>query len=165
MHFNGGLFVWTLLTFAGLVALLARFAFKPLRAALDKRETAIRESLNAAEKARDEAKALLEDNDAKLNEAREEARHIISEGHKIVTDMKREASERAREEADTIVSQARREIDREVQKSLDDLKSTVAGLSVRISRQVIRGELDEERHEQLADDFIERLKKSHAARK
>jgi len=165
VHFNGGLFVWTLLTFAGLVALLARFAFKPLRAALDKRETAIRESLNAAEKARDEAKALLEDNDAKLNEAREEARHIISEGHKIVTDMKREASERAREEADTIVSQARREIDREVQKSLDDLKSTVAGLSVRISRQVIRGELDEERHEQLADDFIERLKKSHAARK
>ncbi len=157
--------MWTLLTFAGLVALLARFAFKPLRAALDKRETAIRESLNAAEKARDEAKALLEDNDAKLNEAREEARHIISEGHKIVTDMKREASERAREEADTIVSQARREIDREVQKSLDDLKSTVAGLSVRISRQVIRGELDEERHEQLADDFIERLKKSHAARK
>lgn len=165
MHFDSGLFVWTLITFAGLVALLAKFAFKPLRAALQKREATIRESLDSAEKARDEARELLTRNEAKLNEARDETRRIIGEGHKIVGDMKREAAERAKEEANTIIAQARREIEREVQKSLDDLKSTVAGLSVRISRQVIRSELDEQRHEQLADDFIERLKKSHAARK
>jgi F0F1-type ATP synthase membrane subunit b/b' len=41
----------------------------------------------------------------------------------------------------------------------------VANLSVRVARQVIRGKLDEEQHEQLADDFIDRLKKSHASRK
>ncbi len=165
MHFNSGLFVWTLITFAGLLALLAKFAFKPLGKALQKREEAIRESLNAAEKARDEAKTMIADNEVKLNDAREEARRIIEEGRKIVGEMKREATEQAKEEADTIVNQARREIDRDVQRALDDLKSTVAGLAVRISRQVIRGELDEERHAQLADDFVERLKKSHAARK
>jgi len=165
VHFNSGLFVWTLITFAGLLALLAKFAFKPLGKALQKREEAIRESLNAAEKARDEAKTMIADNEVKLNDAREEARRIIEEGRKIVGEMKREATEQAKEEADTIVNQARREIDRDVQRALDDLKSTVAGLAVRISRQVIRGELDEERHAQLADDFVERLKKSHAARK
>ena len=165
MHFNSGLFVWTLITFAGLLALLAKFAFKPLGKALQKREEAIRETLNAAEKARDEAKTMIADNEVKLNDAREEARRIIEEGRKIVGEMKREATEQAKEEADTIVNQARREIDRDVQRALDDLKSTVAGLAVSISRQVIRGELDEERHAQLADDFVERLKKSHAARK
>ena len=44
------------------------------------------------------------------------------------------------------------------------MRRTVAGLAVRISRQVIKEELNEDRHTQLADDFVERLKKTHANR-
>lgn len=152
----------TVMTFAGLFLLLARFTFKPLRKMLDEREERIRGSLEDAEKAREDARQLMEENAKRLDEAREETRRVINEGHKIVADMKREAQERAKEEADMAVRQARSEIDRELQKSLDDLKGTVAGLSVRISRQIIRGSLDEKRHGELADDFIERLKKTHA---
>jgi len=154
----------TVVTFAGLFLLLARFTFKPLRKMLDEREERIRGSLEDAKAAREEARQLVEENAERLNEAREETRRIITEGHKIVADMKREAEERAREEAEMAIQQARAEIDRELQKSLDELKGTVAGLSVRISRQIIRGSLDEKRHEELADDFIERLKKTHAVK-
>ncbi len=154
----------TVITFAGLFLLLARFTFKPLRKMLDEREERIRGSLEEAKAAREEARQLVEENAERLNEAREETRRIITEGHKIVADMKREAEERAREEAEMAIQQARAEIDRELQKSLDELKGTVAGLSVRISRQIIRGSLDEKRHEELADDFIERLKKTHAVK-
>jgi F-type H+-transporting ATPase subunit b len=165
LHFDPGLTFWSLVTFACLLWLLARFAFKPLARVLHEREEQIRASLQEAAQARDEARELLTRNEAQLQSARDETRRIIDEGHRIVADMKREAREQARRDAEQIVGQARGEIDREVQRSLEDLKGTVANLSVRIARQVIRGELDEQRHTELADDFIDRLKKTHAVRR
>ena len=156
---------WAVVTFLGLFGVLARFVFKPFRALMDERESSVRRSLEDAEKAREQAAELLARNDEQLAAAREEARKIIGEGHRIVTEMKNEAREGARREAETISARAQADIDREVQKSLDELKTTVANLSVRVARQVIRGKLDEEQHEQLADDFIDRLKKTHASRK
>jgi len=165
MQFDAGLVFWAVVTFLCLFGLLARFVFKPFRRLMDEREAGVRRSLEDAQKAREEAAELLSRNEEQLTAAREEARKIIGEGHRIVAEMKGEARDSARREAETITARARTEIDREVQKSLDDLKTTVANLSVRVARQVIRGELDEEQHEQLADDFIDRLKKSHASRK
>jgi F-type H+-transporting ATPase subunit b len=164
LSFDPGLTFWTLVTFGCLFLLLARFAFKPLGRILQQREDAIRESLEKAERAREEADRMAEENRQGINEAREEARRIISEGHKIVARMKHEAGESARNEANAIIQQANEEIRRETRRSLDELKSTVANLSVRIAAQVVRAELDEQRHAELADDFIERLKKSHAQR-
>ena len=163
-HGDPGLFIWSVLTFVGLMALLARFAFRPLSVLLQQREDAIRRSLDEAREARDEAKEIADTNAAQLARAQDEARKLIEDGHRAVVEMRREADERAREESDALVARAREEIAEEKQRSLDELKSTVAGLSVRIARQVIREGLDEERHEELADSFIERLKKTHAAR-
>lgn len=159
---DAGLFIWTLLTFGALVALLARFAFPPLRKALEAREAAIRRSLEKAEQAAREADLSLARSEENLAQGRNEARRIIAEGRRIVEDMKREARETAKQESDRMVVRARGEIERETQKSLDDLKTTVANLSVRVARQVIKEQIDEERHEVLVEDFVERLKKSHA---
>ena len=159
-----GLMVWTLITFTCLLLLLARFTFKPLRKLMEEREQSIRSSLDEAGRARKEAERLLARNEERLSQSREEARRIINEGHKIVAQMKREAEERSREEADQVVTQARADIEREVQRSLTELKGTVANLSMRIARQVIKAELDEAEHQKLADDFVARLKKSHAKR-
>ncbi len=160
--FDAGLLFWAIVTFALLFLLLSRFAFKPLGDLLARREQTLHDSLESAERARQAAEALLGQNDERLAAAREEARKVVNEGHRIVADMKREAQSHSKEEADAIVKQARTEIDFELQRSLDELKSTVANLSVRISRQVLKEDLNEERHEALADEFIERLKKSHA---
>ena len=165
LEFDLGLMVWTLITFACLLVVLSRFAFKPLNKLLRQREEHIRQSVEQAEAARQEARKTLELNEQQLESARDEARRIVNEGHKIVSRMKRESQEQARREAGTLVAQARASINREAQKSLEDLKSSVVTLSVRIARQVIRENLDEERHKQLTDDFIERLKKTHAQRK
>lgn len=156
-----GLLVWTLITFGCLFFVLARFAFKPLRKILDEREDAIRDAIERAEQAKQQAEKALAENDQRMEQAREEARRVISEGHRIVAEMKREAQHKARDEANMIVGRARSEIDRELQRSLDDLKGTVANLSVRIARQVIQERMDEEQHRKLADRFIERLKKSY----
>lgn len=159
-HFDPGLFLWALATFAGLMLLLSRFAFKPLREMLQRREETIREAIQQAETARLEALQLLEQQQAGMAEARQQAREAIEEGHRIVAGIKQEAAEAGRQQTELLLERARTEIENETRKSLDDLKGTVAALSVRIARQIIRETLDEKRHEELADQFIERLKKN-----
>ncbi len=158
---DAGLFVWTLITFGVLLLVLSRFAFKPLARLLAEREQTIRNSLDEARKSREEAQAVRAENQQALAQVREEANRVMLEGSRVVERMKREAAEGARREAEEALRQARADIDRDVRKSLDELKATVVGLSLRISRQVIGEELNEERHRRLAEDFVERLKASH----
>ncbi len=160
LHFDAGLFIWALATFAGLLLLLARFAFKPLREILKAREDSIRNAIQGAERARDEARQLLDAQHAEIATARQQAAATIEEARRIVSDLKKEAETAGREQTAILMEQARTEIDRETRKSLDDLKATVASISVRIARQVIRENLDEKRHTELADQFIERLKQN-----
>ncbi len=160
-----GLQIWTLITFVGLLALLSRFAFKPIRRILLEREEAIARALEDAAKAREDSERILEENEKKLDSAREETRKIINEGHRIVAEMKRESTEQAKHNAETIINRAQTDIEREVQKSLDSLKGTIANISVNISRQFLKEEIDEKKHLALADDFIERLKKRNVSRK
>jgi F-type H+-transporting ATPase subunit b len=160
---DAGLFLWSLITFGLLLFVLSRFAFKPLARLLSERERTIQASLDEARTARDEAKAVRLENEKALAQVREEAGRVIQEGHRVVERMKREAADGARQEAEDVLRQARSDIDREMQKGLDELKSTVVGLSLRVSRQVIGEELNEDRHRRLVDEFVERLKSSSHA--
>jgi F-type H+-transporting ATPase subunit b len=165
LNLQPGLLIWTLITFGFLMFLLARFTFRPLRRLMEEREKTIRDSLDRAAGARDEAQNILARNEAQLEQAREETRRIIEEGRKLVENMKREAEARARQQADQVVSQAQTDIEREVRRSVDELKNTVVNLSVRVAREVIKENLDEKRHEQIAQDFIDRLKQTHATQR
>lgn len=155
-----GLVVWTWLTFTGLLAVLVRFAFKPLRRSIEEREAAIRSSLEEARKAREEAQRMAALSGEEMARAREEVGRLINEGRRISDEIKAKASDQARQEASVLVEEARVEIDRETRKSLEGLRSVVANLAVRVSRQVIGETMDEKRHEKLADEFVERLRKS-----
>ncbi len=163
--FDPGTQIWTLITFVALLSLLSRFAFKPLRKILLEREERIEQALRDADDARDEAKRILAENEEKLDSARDETRKIINEGHRIVAQMKKEAEEQAKRSAEVITNRAQTEIDREVQKSLESLKATIANVSVNISRQFLKDNIDEKKHMELADEFVERLKKRNAPRK
>jgi F-type H+-transporting ATPase subunit b len=160
LNLDIGLLIWTLITFAGLLAVLSRFAWKPLCRLLDERQDMISSSIEEARAGRDEARKLVLENEEKMRQAREEMHKIVEEGHKLSEEIRGEAREKAGERTAAMIEEARREIERETKKSLEELKATVAGLAVRVSRQVIGENLDEKRHEQIADEFIEKLRKS-----
>src|SRR2546423_15670180 len=75
---NVGLMIWTLIAFGIALFLLQRLAFPRIGEALDKRRRAIEESIDAAERTRIEADALLEEYRARLREAREQAEEILA---------------------------------------------------------------------------------------
>src|SRR5690625_7654382 len=84
------LLLWTTLIFVILIILLKRFAWKPIMAAVNKREDSINSALAAAEKAKMEMANLQADNETLLKEAREERDQMMKEARdlrdKIIND-------------------------------------------------------------------------------
>jgi F-type H+-transporting ATPase subunit b len=156
-----GLFIWTLVTFGLVLFVLARFAFKPLRGILDAREANIRGLLARAEQAAQEAATLRDQGAEQVRQAQDEARRIIDESRRLALTIQEEAEAKAGRDAGQILARTREEIDREVRKSMEDLKETVANLSIRIARQIVRDEIDETRQAALVDDLIAHMKDEH----
>lgn len=163
LTFNAGLFIWTLITFLVMFALLAKLAFKPIAEALDRRSQTIKQALDDAERSRAEAKKSLDDYQRQLAEARTEAKKIMDEGRALGETVRKEIVEKAGAEATATLQRAQEEIGRAKDKSLQELKDTVAQLSVQIAGKVIEKEVNEATHRQLIDNLIRDLAKSRKA--
>ena len=94
-----GLMVWTLVVFVGAMLLLRKLAFPRIAEALDKRQRAIEESIDVAERTKKEAEELLDEYRERLKEARTQAEEIVLRARKAGEDHERESTEKAREQA------------------------------------------------------------------
>jgi len=152
-----GLQIWTLVAFVVLLVLLAKFAFKPIAQALDRRGETIKKSIEEAENQRAEAKKMMDDYQKQLADARNEAGKIIEEARQIGERVRKEVVDKANAEASAGVQRAQEEIQRQKEKGIQEMKDTVAALSVQIASRVIEKELDEASHRQLVDSLIKDL--------
>ncbi len=154
-----GLQIWTLVTFLVLLVLLAKFAFKPIAEALDRRGETIKASIEDAQKQRAEAKKLMEDYQKQLAEARTEAGKVIEEARQIGERVRKEVVDKATTEASAIAQRAKEEIERQKEKGIQEMKDTVANLSVQIAGRIIEKEVNEATHKQLVENLIKDLAK------
>jgi F-type H+-transporting ATPase subunit b len=154
-EFSLGLFFWQTLLFVGLLFLLAKYAWKPILSAVEERENTIKDSLEAAEKAKVDMEAVQADNKRILKEARVERDALLAEAKKTSTQIVNEAKEAAQTEADKIAAAAQAAIQQEKNAAINDLKAQVAGLSVDIAQKVLQGELaDQKKQEQLVEKLV-----------
>ena len=153
--FSLGLFFWQTLLFVGLLLLLAKYAWKPILSAVEERENTIKDSLEAAEKAKADMEAVQADNKRILKEARAERDALLAEAKKTSTQIVNDAKEAAQVEADKIAAAAQEAIQQEKNAAINDLKAQVAGLSVDIAQKVLQGELaDQKKQEQLVEKLV-----------
>lgn len=151
-----GLVIWSGLTFLVVLALLTKFAWKPILGMLKEREDEITSSLAKAKEAQQEyarieaQKAQIEaetraERDAILKEAREKVQHMLDEARKL-----------SQEEGDKLIEQARAQIEREKAGAIDELKKQVAALSVQIAGKLIESNLqDNDRQEHLIEKYLQ----------
>src|SRR5919197_1243534 len=98
---NVGLMIWTLIAFIIALYLLQKLAFPRIGEALARRRRAIEESIESAERTRQEADKLLEEYRARLREAREQAEDIVVRARKAADSLEEESkadAKRYREE-------------------------------------------------------------------
>lgn len=149
-----GLMIWTLLVFFAVLLVLRKYAFPRIAEALDRRRRAIEESIDAAERTRTEADALLAEYRGRLREAREQSEEIVSRARRAADRLEEEAradSQRTREE---MMERTRREIQAETRRALDQIRSEVADLTVLATERVTRKSLDDADHRRLVDEAL-----------
>lgn len=151
---HSGLIVWTIVTFLVVLLVLKRTVWKPLLSALDERETRIREALEGADKARQDAQSTLEEHQQLLAGAEAETRQIIAEAREAAEKVRQGIVEEARSEAQQTVEQARRIIETEKTAALSELRREVADLAVQAAGAIIDANMDADRNRKLVDDLI-----------
>lgn len=141
--FSVGLFFWQTILFLVLLFLLRRYAWKPILTAVNERESSIQDSLDAAEKAKQEMAQLQADNDKILKEARAEREGILKEAREMRDKIVGEAKGQASEEANKIIESAKEQIENQKLAAITELKNQVAEMSITIAEKVLRQELSE----------------------
>lgn len=151
-----GLVIWSGLTFLVVLALLTKFAWKPLLSMLKEREDEITTSLEKAKEARQEYERIEAQKATMLAESRAERDAILKEAHDKVEAMLEDARQRSQQESAKLIEQTRAQIEREKAAAIDDMKRQVATLSVQIAGKIIEEDLkNADRHEQLIKKYLQ----------
>ena len=152
-----GLYIWTILTFLVLVALLAKFAWRPLLAALETRQESIRKSLDDALQAKQELERLQVESAQIIRQARVEADAIISKSRTDAERLREEMKQKARGDADGIVRNAERQIQLETTRALQQIRAEAVDLSVMIASKIIQRNLSKEDNQRLIDEALKQV--------
>jgi F-type H+-transporting ATPase subunit b len=154
-----GLIFWTSLIFIAIWLFIGRKAFRPIQEALKKREHDIQEALDEAKKARQEVANVAAANERVLAEAREERSAILKEASTSKDAIIKEAREKAKEEAQKIVANAKAEIDNQRKAAITDLKNQAGLLAIEIAEKLVRKELKgSSEHEAFVKSMTDELK-------
>ena len=154
IQLDPGLFIWTIITFLVLLAVLAKFAWGPLLEALESRQALIRKSLDDAQQAKVELERLNAESARIIQQARDESETIISQSRADGDRLREEIRAKARTEADHIVKNAERQIQLETSRALEQIRREAVDLSVMIASKIIQRNLSKEDNERLIDDAL-----------
>lgn len=149
-----GLMIWTLVVFLITMWVLAKFAFPKIQEALEKRAAAIRENIEASEKQRAEADELLAEYRARLREAREQADDIAARARKSAEAAVAEATAEGKAKREELVAAARKDIETETRRSLEQIRKEVADLTILATEKITRKSLTAEDHQELIEEAL-----------
>ena len=144
-----------LVNFLILLGILYLFAYKPILRVMDQRSERIRESLEAADKAREEAASSQQDTQRQLNEARMEGQRLIEQAREMAERYRTEENEKARQEAEAFILRAREDIQRERDAAVQEVRAHFADLAISAAEKVIERSLDRDAHGELIAGVLE----------
>jgi len=144
-----------LINFGILLVLLYFIAYKPIRRMLDERSEKVKTSMEQAEQMKEVMARTEEQVKEELDAARTERQNIVAQADQVGQQLKEEAREQAKQDAEVIVAKARTEIERERDEAIAQLKREFADLAIMAAEKVINETLDKEKHRKLIDEVLE----------
>jgi F-type H+-transporting ATPase subunit b len=154
---NVGLMVWTLILFGISMYVLRKLAFPRITEALDRRQHAIEESIETAERTRSEAQELLEEYRERLKEARGQADEIVERARKAAEAHERETHEEAAQRREQLLERTRRDIEAETRRAIDEIRREVADLTVMATEKLTRKVLTGDDQRRLVEEALSEL--------
>lgn len=152
-----GLMLWTLIAFGLTLFILWKLAFPRIAEALDKRQKAIEESIDYAEKQKAEADEILAEYRQRLADARVQAEDIVARAKKAGEQAEADSLSKAREQREELLEQTKRDIDAETRRAIQDIRREVADLTVLAAEKVTRKSLSADDQQKLVEEALSEL--------
>ena len=152
-----GLMVWTIVTFLIVLYVLRRVAFRRIQRLIEQRRDRIREALDEADSAREEARQLRELTAKEREEARAERDRVLEEARRQGQEQLRRAREEANADLERRLEENRRALEAENRKLQEQIRRDVVELTLLASEKVTRKSLDEDDQRRLIDETIAEL--------
>ena len=151
---NPSLLIAFVVNFIILFVILRLVAYKPIVKMLNERQAKIKESMDQAEKIRQETARSEEEIKAHIEKARKKGQAVIAQAAQIGERIKEEAKDSARQEAESLIAKARTEIKLERDKTVDDLRAEFADIAILAAEKVIKETVDKKKHRKLIDEVL-----------
>ncbi|HKY33716.1 MAG TPA: F0F1 ATP synthase subunit B [Candidatus Polarisedimenticolia bacterium] len=155
---NPGLIIWTLVTFIVLLVVLRLVAWKPILALLEERERTIRESLEQARKAREEAETLMAQHREMIGKARHEMASIIEKAQRDAEQRRADILARAQRDAEEKARQFSEDLDRQKRAAVREVREQAVDLVLAAASRLVEAEMNEERQRKLVRGYLDDLK-------
>ena len=152
-----GLAIWTLVAFGLTYWVLKRYAFGPIQKLIDERRDRIRRSLEEADRARDEARKLIQEHRALIGQARGQAEEILAEARRVADSQRQRVKEETEADRRRRLEETKRQIEAETHRALEQIRAEVAELALVATAKVTGKVLDEADHRRLIEDAISDL--------
>ena len=152
-----GLMIWTLLAFGATLYILNKLAFPRISAQLDKRQRAIEESIDTAERTKAEAEEILREYRQRLQEARTQAEEIVARARRAAEQHQEESLQQARVQREELMDQTRSDIEAETRRAIQEIRREVADLTVLATEKVTRKTLTEADQRRLVEEALSEL--------
>jgi F-type H+-transporting ATPase subunit b len=149
-----GLMIWTIVCFLITLFVLKRFAFAPIQKMIDERREQIRQSIEAADAARDEARKLLEEHKQLIAQARGEAEAILTEARRTGDSMEQRMREETETERQRRLEETRKEIAAETERALEQIRTEVAELTLEAASRVVGRSLSADQDRELIAEAV-----------
>jgi len=157
MEHGGHLLFWKTVNTIILFAILYWLLRKPISNFISNGIESIVSKFEKARKEKEEALNLLKEAEKKLEEAKEEARKIVSYAEEVAAKEKEQIIEEARQTAERIIKMADEEIEKEVYKAKEELKRFAAQKAIEIAEAKIRSSITPELNKKLIEISLEKL--------
>jgi len=149
-----GLMIWTIVSFAITLWVLKRYAFGPIQKLIDDRRERIRASIEEADRAREEARGLLEEHRQLIGQAKSEAEAILAETRKVADSQRERMREETEEDRQRRLEETRRQIEQATVQALSQIRQEVASLSLLAAEKITRKTLSDADQQRLIDEAL-----------
>jgi F-type H+-transporting ATPase subunit b len=154
---NVGLMIWTLIVFTISLYILKKLVFPRIQEALDRRQRAIEESIEAAERTRVEAEQLLAEYRERLSAAREQAEEIVARARKAGEAAEAAALSEAKDKREEMLEQTKRDIQAETRRAIQEIRNEVADLTILATEKITRKTLTDDDQRRLVEEALSEL--------
>jgi F-type H+-transporting ATPase subunit b len=151
---NGGLMFWTLIVFLILFTILGKLVFPKITAAVEARERALEDAIQAAKRDREEAARFLAEQERQIDVARLEAQKIIVEGRQVGDKLRAQMIEETHQQQQQMLERARREIEQEKERAIAELRREAIELAIAGASKVIEKNLDDQSNREIVETFL-----------